>query len=138
MVRRQAAMTQKLQMPGGEEEVLQPNEIKIDEKKDLKQIFKRLAKDTPATVDDLEKDPSKALAIPNLRTFKMETNIKGKKLIFDSHYNEVQLKMHEENLGAFKQVKIDSFWVRNFMIFFLLRYVLFCISLVTLQHLHIF
>ena len=33
---------------------------------------------------------------------------------------------------------MDSFWVKNFTTFFLLRYGLFCVSLVTLQHLHIF
>ena len=101
-------------------------------------MFQMLVSDCPLTLEDMEKDPLKAKTIPTIKAFKKQVDLKDKKLLFDSHYNEVQLKMQEESLGAFKQAKMDSFWVRNFMTFFLLRYVLFCVSLVTLQHLHLF
>ena len=68
----------------------------------------------------------------------MEVDIKDKNLVLLSHYNVIELKNHFEKLGTFKQVNMDSFWVKNFISFFLLRYALFCISLVTLQYLHVF
>ena len=41
MVRR-PVVAKKLQMLGGEDEVLQPNEIRVEEKQSIQQVFKRL------------------------------------------------------------------------------------------------
>ena len=73
--------------------------------------------------------------LPSKKSFKKETNLKKS---IHQPKDEIDQALFDEQVADLKKIKLKDQMVRNFQVYFLLRYVLFIVSLTTLQHLHKF